>query len=73
MYVNDTNRDSRIIICMYIDDLLITYADEAEIRRVKSKLMQEFKMSNIGNLSYFLGMEFKDTSEGVFLYQNKYA
>lgn len=30
-------------------------------------------MSDLGNLSYFLGMEFKDTSEGVFLHQNKYA
>lgn len=30
-------------------------------------------MSDIGNLSYLLGMKFKDTSEGVLLYQNKYA
>lgn len=34
--------------------------------------MHEFEMSDLGNLSYFLGMEFKDTNEGVFLHQNKY-
>ena len=30
-------------------------------------------MSDLGNLSYFLGMEFKDIEEGVFLHQTKYA
>ena len=35
--------------------------------------MQEFEMSDFGNLSYFLGMEFKDIEEGVFLHQTKYA
>ena len=73
VYVNDTDRVSRIIMCLYVDDLLITGADEVKIRKVKSKLMQEFEMSDLGNLSYFLGMEFKDTSEGVFLHQKKYA
>src|ERR1044072_3171108 len=41
--------------------------------KVKSKLMQEFKMSDLGNLSYFLGMKFKNNEEGVFLHQTKYA
>ncbi|XP_050876624.1 secreted RxLR effector protein 161-like [Lathyrus oleraceus] len=30
-------------------------------------------MSDLGNLSYFLGLDFKDTNEGVFLHQTKYA
>lgn len=64
---------SRIMICMYVDDLLITDADEVDIRKVKLKLMQEFEMFDLGNLSYFLGMEFKDTGEGVFMHQKKYA
>lgn len=58
---------------MYVDDLLIINVEETKIRKVKSKLMQEFKMSDIGNLSYFSGMEFKDTCEGVFLHQKKYV
>lgn len=63
MYANDVDRVSRIILCLYVDDLLITSAYEAEIRRVKSKLMQEFEMFDLGNLSYFLGMEVKDIGE----------
>ena len=30
-------------------------------------------MSDLGNSSYFLGIKFKDTSEGVFLQEKKYA
>lgn len=58
---------------MYVVDLLITGADEVEIKRVKVELIQEFEMSDPGNLSYLLGMEFKDTSERVFLHHRKYA
>lgn len=56
-----------------MDYLLITGVDEAEIKGFKLKLMQEFEMSDLGNLSYFLGMEFKDTSEEVFQHHMKYA
>ena len=52
---------------LVLDDLLITGANEVGISKVKTKLMQEFEMSDLGNLSYFLGMKFKDTGEGMFL------
>ena len=73
MYVNDVDRVTRIILCIYIDDLLITCAYESGIRKFKLKLMQEFEMSDLGNFSYFLGMEIKDTNEEVFLHKKKYA
>lgn len=41
--------------------------------KCKAELMQEFEMSDLGNLSYFVGIEFKDTSHGVFIHQQKYA
>lgn len=41
--------------------------------KFKANMMQEFEMSDIGSLSYFMGMKFNDTIEGVFLHQNKYA
>ena len=73
VYINDADSVIRIILCLYVDDLLITGVNEVRVRKVKSKLMQEFEMSDLGNLSYFLGMKFKDMSEGVFLHKRKYA
>lgn len=51
---------------------MIIGADELEIRRVKSKLRHESEKSDLWNQSYFLGIEFKDTSKGVLLNQKKY-
>lgn len=64
VYVNNASGLSRVIICLYVDDLLIISAYEEEIKGVKSKLMQEFEISDLENFSYFVGMEFKDTCEG---------
>ena len=30
-------------------------------------------MSGLGNLSYFLGVEFQNTKQGIVLYQRKYV
>lgn len=73
VYVNNANKVSRIIVCLYIDDLMITCVYKVELRKVKTKLMQEFEMYDLWNFSYLLGMEFKDTGEGVVTHQKKYA
>jgi hypothetical protein len=35
--------------------------------------MKEFEMTDLGELSYFLGMEFTKTTRGCFLHQKKYV
>lgn len=36
-------------------------------------ILQEFEMSNLGNLAYFLGMKFMKTDKGIFLHRKKYV
>lgn len=36
-------------------------------------MMKEFEMSYLGDLSYFLGMEFLKTEKGMVLHQKKYV
>jgi hypothetical protein len=36
-------------------------------------MKQEFEMSMIGELNYFLGLQVKQTVEGIFISQSKYA
>jgi hypothetical protein len=36
-------------------------------------MKQEFEMSMIGELNYFLGLQVKQTAEGIFISQSKYA
>lgn len=62
-----------MIICLYVDDLLVTGSCEKEISGFKERMTSEFEMTYLSHLSYFLRMELKRTSEGVILHQSKYA
>ncbi|WVZ62539.1 hypothetical protein U9M48_012278 [Paspalum notatum var. saurae] len=56
----------RTLLLLYVDDMLITGDDPDHISRVKQHLSEQFQMSNLGPLSYFLGIE------GSYLSQSKY-
>lgn len=47
-----------LILCLYVDDLLITGSNKDEIDDLKVKLKTEFEMMDLGELTYFLGLEF---------------
>ena len=72
VYVKNTE-GSKIIICLYVDDLLITGSNEECIESCKAELMKEFEMNDLGKLSYFLGIEFTQTKYGVIMHQTKYT
>jgi hypothetical protein len=44
-----------------------------ELEAFKTQMMHEFEMSDLGNLAYFLGMEFTEVAEGLVMHQMKYA
>ncbi|KAK2440388.1 putative mitochondrial protein [Trifolium repens] len=64
---------SIILICLYVDDLLVTGSNASKIKKFKSVMMNEFEMTDLGKISYFLGIEFLNTSKGLMLHQRKYA
>ncbi|XP_024200534.1 uncharacterized mitochondrial protein AtMg00810-like [Rosa chinensis] len=43
------------------------------LERFKSSMKQEFDMSNLGRMKYFLGVEVVQGSKGIFINQKKYA
>ncbi|CAL0313968.1 unnamed protein product [Lupinus luteus] len=73
IYVKSSHTTASVIICLYVDDLLITGCIEEEIDQLKGKLKMEFEMSDLGSLSYFLGMEFVRSSRGILMHQKKYT
>jgi len=52
----------RTSLLLYVDDMLITGDDEDHISHVKQQLSTEFQMSDLGPLSYFLGIEVKHST-----------
>ncbi|XP_057719543.1 uncharacterized mitochondrial protein AtMg00810-like [Arachis stenosperma] len=62
-----------IAILVYVDDLVLVGDDLNEIENVKSVLHDKFKIKDIGDLKYFLGLEVASSKNGIALYQRKYA
>ncbi|KAM2157970.1 hypothetical protein ACFX1X_041960 [Malus domestica] len=63
------NEGKLAIVLVYVDDLIITGDDEAEIIRTKENLSVRFQMKELGQLKHFLGLEVDRTQEGIFLCQ----
>jgi hypothetical protein len=62
---------SRILLLLYMDDMIITSDDPEYITFVKDYLSDQFLMPDLSPLRYFLGIEIS-TSEGLFLTQERY-
>ncbi|GAU13535.1 hypothetical protein TSUD_346390 [Trifolium subterraneum] len=73
VYVKHSDDKHMLIICLYVDDLLVTDSSLTEIEIFKSQMESEFEMTNLGKLTYFLGMELLATPKGTILHQAKYA
>ena len=46
-----------VILLLYVDDMLITGSDSNGVKSIKSILKDKFEMSDLGFLTYFLGIE----------------
>jgi hypothetical protein len=60
------------LILLYVDDILLSRDDFEYIAFVKACLSEHFHMSDLGPLSYFLGIEVTSTPDGYYLSQRKY-
>ncbi|GKC59643.1 cysteine-rich receptor-like protein kinase 8 [Tanacetum coccineum] len=58
---NDNQKFTDILV--YVDDLLITGNDKSEIQLLKSLMSSTFHMKDLGDLSYFLGLEVLKSSQ----------
>ncbi|KAL3378593.1 hypothetical protein AABB24_004490 [Solanum stoloniferum] len=64
--------EGMVIVLVYVDDLLITGNSESMITEAKEVLHQQFKLKDLGELKYFLGIEVLRSAQGVILNQRKY-
>lgn len=58
---------------MYVDDLLLTRSSDAAVREFKFQMSKHFEISDMGLLSYYLGIEAAQSSGKTMLKQSAYA
>ena len=61
------------IVTVYVDDILLTGNNEAELQALKLFLDKEFQIKYLGELHYFLGMEFVRELTGMIISQRKFT
>ena len=57
------NKDTGVIIAMWVDDLIIFGKDMASIQALKAALNKEYEMKDLGELKYFLGIQVHRSKE----------
>jgi len=62
----------RILLIVYVNDIVITRNDTKEIDSLKKYLQKQFQTKNLGSLKYFLGIEVARSKKGILLSQKKY-
>ena len=58
---------------MYVDDVLIASNDKDQVDQFKVLLNQKFKLKDLGELRYFLGLKVARIDKGISFCQRKYA
>ena len=72
MFIYRQGHDTTYIL-LYVDDFIITASSDHLRTSVMSRLASEFAMTDLGPLSYFLGIAVTQHTGGLFLSQKKYV
>ena len=51
------SKDKQLFIAVYVDDLLFFGANISRLEDIQQKLRDQFKMTDLGDISHYLGME----------------
>nr|KYP75144.1 Retrovirus-related Pol polyprotein from transposon TNT 1-94 [Cajanus cajan] len=72
LYVKKTDAGI-IIVSLYVDDLLMTGSSKEPIEEFKGGMKEAFEMTDLGKMSFFLGMQVQQDRGEVFISQEKYV
>jgi hypothetical protein len=60
-------------LLLYVDDIILTASSPTLLHHIMDHLHSEFAMTDLGTLSYFLGISVMSTTDGIHLSQCQYA
>jgi hypothetical protein len=62
-----------LLVQIYVDDIIFGGSPHALVAKFSETMSRKFKMSMMGELTFFLGLQIKQTREGAFVHQGKYT
>jgi hypothetical protein len=64
--------DDLLVVLVYVDEIIFGCTNDSFVQWFANSMKIEFEMSMLGELSYFLGLQVKQSSAGIFISQEKY-
>ena len=65
-------RGELTLIVVWVDDIVIAASTETLLNSTKDMLKHRFKMKDLGPISWFLGIQFKQTPSGITMNRTFY-
>ena len=62
-----------LLVQIYVDDIIFGATNDSLCKEFSNDMQSEFEMSMIGELNSFLGLQIKQTKNGIFISQAKYC
>ncbi|GKC83303.1 putative ribonuclease H-like domain-containing protein, partial [Tanacetum coccineum] len=67
------HKDDILLVQVYVDDIIFGSTKNEMSNEFETLMHDKFQMSSIGELSFFLGLQVKQKSDGMFISQDKYV
>jgi hypothetical protein len=61
-----------LLIEVYVDDIIFGSNDDRLSQKFAKDTQNEFEMSLLGEISFFLGLQIRQSNQGIFISQTKY-
>ncbi|GKC75418.1 retrovirus-related pol polyprotein from transposon TNT 1-94 [Tanacetum coccineum] len=62
-----------LLVQIYVDDIIFASTNTAMCNEFANQMTNKFKMSMMGQISFFLGLQISQSPKGIFINQSKYA
>jgi hypothetical protein len=62
-----------LLVQIYVDDIIFSGSSPSLMSSFQATMENEFQMSMMGELTFFLGIQVKKTKQGTFVHQAKYT
>ncbi|GJT50207.1 putative ribonuclease H-like domain-containing protein [Tanacetum coccineum] len=72
LFIKRDRRDI-MLVQVYVDDIIFGSTKSSMVKDFEELMQKEFKMSSMGELTFFLGLQVKQSNGGIFLSQDKYV
>ena len=69
LYIKKDMNEDFLLVCLYVDDLIFIGNNPRMFQEFQDSMVQEFEMTDIGLMSYYLGFEVKKDRGGIFISQ----